>query len=306
MLLALHTFPGSLHPFIWNSREISQQPKFLSWWNFVHTLGNANLLKKKRRSGAGEVEFLRSTGMVQWEQHTQGTGWTSWSQRSFSNLENAGILCWSTGNTSPGEGRAAIPPWAGENWWISVGKPKIPHQERRSAAAPVEIVDVGFTSRSQERLKSKLILVLFGCFFFQPSSTSVLLKFGQSKLMLVLFGCFFQPSSTSAVLKFGINVPVYHWWPCVLPPPPRCALHPSLVIFSLGLCSPWFQLNWTVWNASFNPKAEGLSWISLDFVIRNEPNSRLRSQNRGEGSALPALLLEGWASLMMLIKECSD
>lgn len=166
MLLALHTFPGSLHPFIWNSREISQQPKFLSWWNFVHTLGNANLLKKKKRSGAGEVEFLRSTGMVQWEQHTQGTGWTSWSQRYFSNLENAGILCWSTGNTSPGEGRAAIPPWAGENWWISVGKPKIPHQERRSAAAPVEIVDVGFTSSNQERLKSKLILVLFGCFFF--------------------------------------------------------------------------------------------------------------------------------------------
>lgn len=69
------------------------------------------------------------------------------------------------------------------------------------------------------------------------------------------------------------------------PPPPRCAVHPSLVIFFAGLCSLWFQLNWMVWNGCFspNPTAEGLGWfgffsteLSLDFVIRNEPSPGMR------------------------------
>lgn len=45
-------------------------------------------------------------------------------------------------------------------------------------AAPLrKAVDVGFTSISQERFKSKFILVLFG--FFQPSSSSTLPKSGK-------------------------------------------------------------------------------------------------------------------------------
>lgn len=53
-----------------------------------------------------------------------------------------------------------------------------------------KVVGVGFTSSSQEHLKSQFTLVLFGCFL--------------------------QPSSTSALFKSGIIVQLYHCWPRVL------------------------------------------------------------------------------------------
>lgn len=138
-------------------------------------------------------------------------------------------------------------------------------------------VDVRFPSLNQEHLKSKFILLLVGWFF------SAQLQFCSVKIEA---NCSFVPLITTCP-----------------PPPHSSALHPQLLLFS---STSWFQLKWFEMDVSTQT---GLGWfgfssteLSLDFVIRNEPNPRDVDGLWMLEPAVPSPI-PGWGSLM---KACAN
>lgn len=247
MLLALHTFPCFLSPFVWSQRNLPAA-KFSGLLNLLqvqllhHPLACSQPVPCQVPESTAGLQW-GWTGWNSWAAQAGCTGSTWWSQRSFPAQEILAFCAGAQGHAHLEKGE--------QEFHIELGrancsvKPKIPHEWMGMGwCSPCQqhhwkVVGVGLTSSSQECLKSQFTLVLFGC-SLQPSSTPALFRPGS------LFSCTIaDPLSSSSSSQvccssftcyFLFMVPVelngLKW---MVQPKPQC--------WGLGLI--WFLLHWT-------------------------------------------------------------